>query len=51
MLKMAIIGAGTWGESHASIYAEHPQSECVAICDTNRERADAFAARHGTFHQ
>ncbi len=46
MLKMAIIGAGTWGESHASIYAEHPQAECVAICDTNRERADGFAARH-----
>ena len=46
MLKMAIIGAGTWGESHASIYQEHPQAECVAICDTNRERADAFAAKH-----
>ena len=46
MLKMAIIGAGTWGESHASIYAEHPGAECVAICDLNRERADAFAARH-----
>ena len=50
MLKMAIIGAGTWGESHASIYAEHPQAECVAICDKNRERADAFAAKHRLAH-
>ena len=50
MLKMAIIGAGTWGESHASIYAEHPQAECVAICDLNREKADAFAARHHLPH-
>lgn len=45
-LKIAIVGAGTWGESHASIYAEHPKAQCVAICDTNRERADRFAAKH-----
>ena len=47
MLKMAIIGAGTWGEAHASIYKEHPNADCVAICDLNKERADAFAAKHG----
>lgn len=46
MLKMAIIGAGTWGDSHASIYAEHPDAEVVAICDLNKERADAFAGKH-----
>lgn len=28
MLKMAIIGAGTWGEAHANIYAEHPERKC-----------------------
>ncbi len=23
-LKMAIVGAGTWGENHAKIYRAHP---------------------------
>ncbi len=46
MLKMAIIGAGTWGESHASIYTEHPNAEVSAICDVNKEKADAFARKH-----
>ena len=46
MLKMAIIGAGTWGEAHANIYAEHPNASVVAICDLNKEKADAFAQRH-----
>ena len=22
-IRMGIVGAGTWGETHASIYAEH----------------------------
>ena len=50
MLKMAIVGAGTWGESHARIYAEHPGAEVVAICDVYRERAEQFAARHHLSH-
>lgn len=45
-LKMAIVGAGTWGEAHASIYNEHPLAQPVAICDVNKERAEAFAAKH-----
>ena len=50
MLKMAIVGAGTWGESHARIYADHPGAEVVAICDVYRERAEQFAARHHLNH-
>ena len=50
MLKMAIVGAGTWGESHARIYADHPGAEVVAICDVYRERAEQFAARHHLSH-
>ena len=46
MLKMALVGAGTWGEAHAGIYTEHPEAEVVAICDLNRERAEAFAKKH-----
>lgn len=44
-LKIAIIGAGTWGENHARIYNEHPFAEVVAICDLNLEKAQKTAAR------
>jgi predicted dehydrogenase len=46
MLRMAIIGAGTWGEAHANIYAAHPNVELIAICDLNKEKADQFARKH-----
>ncbi|MEF9974897.1 MAG: Gfo/Idh/MocA family oxidoreductase [Clostridia bacterium] len=47
IVKMGIVGAGLWGEAHASVYREHPCAEPVAICDVNREKADAFAAKFG----
>lgn len=46
-VKMAIVGAGIWGENHAQIYQAHPFAETVAICDMNREKAEAVAARVG----
>lgn len=45
-IKIAIVGAGVWGEAHASIYNEHPHAKPVAICDLNQERAQEFAAKH-----
>ena len=50
-IRMGIVGAGTWGETHASIYAEHLFANPVAICDMNRAagvRADT--GRGGTGH-
>jgi len=47
MLKIAIIGAGVWGDTHAGIFAEHPDTENVAVCDLNKERAEAVAAKYG----
>lgn len=44
-VKMAIIGAGIWGESHASIYQEHPNVETVAVCDLDSARAHALAQK------
>ena len=44
-LRMGIVGAGTWGETHAGIYNDHAFAETVAICDMNRERAEALAAK------
>ena len=44
-LKMAIIGAGTWGQTHASIYEQYPMVEITAVCDAQKDRALAFAKR------
>lgn len=47
IVRMAVVGAGLWGESHANIYREHDWAEPVAICDLNLERAQAFAGKFG----
>ncbi|PYG88723.1 putative dehydrogenase [Ruminiclostridium sufflavum DSM 19573] len=46
-IKMGIVGAGTWGETHASIYAEHLFADPVAICDKDEVRARAIAEKYG----
>lgn len=46
-IRMGIVGAGTWGETHASIYAEHLFAEPAAICDMNREKAEKIAEKYG----
>ena len=46
-LKMAIIGAGVWGKTHAGIYDEHVFAETVAVCDLDRSRAEELAADYG----
>ena len=45
-LKMAIIGAGTWGERHACIYDKHPDVEICAICDLNETKAAKLAEKY-----
>lgn len=45
--KVAIIGAGTWGQTHASIYAEHPAVELAGICDVDGEKAKMLADTYG----
>ena len=47
MLKIAIVGAGVWGETHAGIFAQHPLAENVAICDLDKNRAAYVAAKYG----
>ena len=42
-LRMGIVGAGIWGETHASIYNEHPFAQTVAICDKDKAKAEALA--------
>lgn len=44
-IRMGIVGAGTWGETHARIYQAHPASTVVAVCDRDPGKAKAMADR------
>jgi predicted dehydrogenase len=44
-LKVALIGAGVWGETHAYLYDEHPMVDLVAICDLDLEKAKKLAKK------
>lgn len=46
-IKMGIVGAGVWGETHASIYQEHICAEPVAICDKDEKKARKLAEKYG----
>jgi predicted dehydrogenase len=46
MLKVAVIGLGGIGNTHARFYNENPEAELVAVCDINRERADKASQTH-----
>ena len=42
-LRSAVIGMGHIGNLHARIHKEQKVSELVAVCDRDRDRADAEA--------
>ena len=44
-LRIGVVGMGR-GASLARVFQNHPKCELAAICDLNRERADAFAQEH-----
>ncbi len=46
-VRTALIGCGKVGQIHAAALRSLPQSEFVAVCDSNAERAQAFAADFG----
>lgn len=47
MLKVAVIGMGGIGNTHAPIYQSSEKAELVAVCDIIKEKADAAAERYG----
>jgi len=47
MLKTAVVGLGGIGNIHARNYVNHGEAELVAVCDINKERADAAAKNYG----
>ena len=46
-LKIGVVGMGGIGNTHASAYVNDALSELVAVCDWQKERADAAAAKFG----
>ena len=50
-LKIAIIGTGNIGSTHAAAYRAHPdQAEIVACCDLDQEKAEKYAQRYDIPH-
>ncbi|MEM0049795.1 MAG: Gfo/Idh/MocA family oxidoreductase [Candidatus Bathyarchaeia archaeon] len=47
MLKVAVVGAGFWGKNHIRVLDEIPEVELVAVCDIDKQRAEAISERYG----
>ena len=46
-LRVAVVGMGGIGNTHAGIYQKRPDCEILAVCDIAQERADKAAERYG----
>lgn len=46
MIKIGVVGAGYFGKHHAAKYAEIGRGRVVAVCDIDREKAEACASQH-----
>jgi predicted dehydrogenase len=49
-VRMAVIGAGIWGENHAVALSTYPIVDLVCICDLDARRAKALADKVGCEH-
>lgn len=47
MLRVCVIGMGPIGNRHADMYKGDPLAQLVGVCDIQKDRADAAAARLG----
>jgi predicted dehydrogenase len=46
-VRTALVGCGKVGQLHAAALKSLPESELVAVCDSNPGRAAAYAERYG----
>ncbi len=46
-LGVAVVGTGFWGRNHARVYKELAETELLAICDIDPERAKTVANQFG----
>jgi len=42
-LGVAVVGTGFWGRNHARVFKELEETELLAVCDINAERANSIA--------
>ena len=47
MLRVAVVGMGNIGNTHARCYQDNKHTRIVAVCDIIREKADKAAALYG----
>lgn len=46
-IGVAVVGAGFWGKNHARVFSELEETELLAVCDIDAERAKSVANRFG----
>ncbi|MEM3769562.1 MAG: Gfo/Idh/MocA family oxidoreductase [Candidatus Bathyarchaeia archaeon] len=46
-LGVAVIGTGFWGRNHARVFTELDETELLAVCDIDAERAKGVAKQFG----
>mgnify|MGYP001134305452 CR=1 FL=1 len=46
-LSVAVIGTGFWGRNHARVFKELGETELLAVCDIDSERAKSVARQFG----
>lgn len=46
-VKVAVIGVGFWGRNHVRVLSEIPEVELVAVCDIDKQRANAISEKYG----
>lgn len=49
-LKIGLIGAGVWGETHAYLYNEDNRVDLKAVCDLEIEKTEELAAQFNISH-
>ncbi len=46
-LRFAVVGTGFWARYQLAAWQELPGAECIALCNCNRQRAEALAREFG----
>jgi len=46
-LGVAVIGTGFWGRNHARVFKELEETQLIAVCDVNAEKAKTVAKQYG----
>lgn len=46
-LGVAVIGVGFWGKNHVRVFSELAETELLAVCDANEERAKSIGEKYG----